>query len=250
MALSKRRKLNDDANSPDTRSAEKYDNIFLGDNPMVDLKVGVKETLFHVHRGLICDASPFFQAAFTRGFRESFGSMTLKEDNTDTFGHIVQWLYRRKLETLSKSGKDTGYNHWTELFQLYVLADKYEIVPLMNDVLDLLFGAFGRREQHSDLKTHHLPPQANHINYVYMNTVHGSQLRRFVVAYSVWHVRLDYYEQNNIFEWLKHNAEIGAELTIALALRAQGQSSPFVDRSSFHERIRDQLAFREGADIP
>lgn len=233
MTPTKRIKLEEDDESPGTSSTmspQKYDNIYFGDNPIVHLKVGAKATLFYVHKGLICDSSPVFRAAFTGGFIESAGSMTLEEEDADIFGHIIQWLYRRKVETLSNIEEGLGHNYFNELCQLYVLADKYSIVALKNNVMHLLFEAFEKSKS----------PQADTVAYVYRNSVRGSQLRRFMVAYYVWQTDLDWYIHSNLLDWLERNQEFGAELVVAFALRAKGDPSPFQDRPSFQESCPDK----------
>ena len=225
-----------DANTT-TSSLKQYDNVYFGDNPMVQIKVGAKEKVFYVHKGLICESSPFFRAAFTGGFQEHSGLMTLEEDDPDIFGHIVQWLYRGKLETLSKVEVDTGFDYWMKLFQLYVLADKYGIRLLKNAVMDLLFQTRDRRKN-KETETHK-PPQQSCVTYVYKNTAQGSQLRRFLVTYYVWHIQLEWYSLNKSVDWLESIPAFGAELAQAFALRATGASSPFNDRSSFNQSIRE-----------
>ncbi|KAL9627722.1 MAG: hypothetical protein Q9204_006374 [Flavoplaca sp. TL-2023a] len=219
-------------------STTTYDNICFADNPIVHLKVGAKAILYHVHKGLIHESSPFFRAAFTGGFKENSGSINLVEDDAEVFGHVVQWLYRGKLETLSKVEAHTDYDCWMKLFQLYVLADKYCILPLKNAVMDLLFQTHDLRKNNKDTETHK-PPQENCITYVYENTASGSQLRRFLVTYYVWHIELDWFSESSTTEWLETIPAFGAELTKAFASRATGASSPFHDRLSFNESIRE-----------
>ncbi|KAL8893906.1 MAG: hypothetical protein Q9192_004808 [Flavoplaca navasiana] len=235
---------NENVNSkvPDTDTTtsllSQYDNVYFGDHPMVQLKVGAEEKTFYVHKGLICESSPFFRAAFTGGFKENSGSITLEEDDPDIFGHIVQWLYRGKLDTLSKVEVDTGSDYWMKLFQLYVLADKYGIRLPKNAVMGLLLQTHDRRKNSKETETHR-PPEQNCITYVYENTASGSQLRRFLVTYYVWHINLEWFSESSTTEWLENIPAFGAELTKAFASRAMGASSPFNDRSSFNESIRD-----------
>ena len=225
-----------DADTP-TSLLKQYDNVYLCDNPIVQLQIGPKANVFHIHKGLICESSPFFRAAFTGGFKENSGSITLDEDDPEIFGHIVQWLYRGKLETLAKVEVDTGSDYWMKLSQLYVLADKYGIRLLKNAVMDLLFQTRDRRKN-KETETHR-PPQQDCITYVYENTASGSQLRRFLVTYYVWHIKLEWFSESSTTEWLETIPAFGAELIKAFASRATGASSPFNNRSSFNESIRD-----------
>ncbi|KAL8990915.1 MAG: hypothetical protein Q9169_007996, partial [Polycauliona sp. 2 TL-2023] len=89
---------------------------------MIQLNVGAEKALFHVHKGLICESSPFFKAAFTGEFKEEkSGSMLLDEDDPHLFGHVVQWLYHGKLKAHSNLETDTD-NEWEQLCRLYILA--------------------------------------------------------------------------------------------------------------------------------
>ncbi|KAL8788337.1 MAG: hypothetical protein Q9213_001734 [Squamulea squamosa] len=232
MESSKRRKLNGTAESPATAgtamSPKKYDNICFGENPMVDLKVGAEETLFHVHKGLICDASPFFEAAFTGRFKENSGSITLTEDNVNAFEHIVQWLYRRNLGTLSEGKVNKAKN--TILIEVYILADKYHIVPLQNAIIDQLCTAL----KSSDDSTYR-GPRISHVKHVYENTVHGSRLRRFLVGHYAWTIKLKWFANPRIRTHLQDVPEFAADLAIAFAMRQNGAPDPFLNRASFHE---------------
>ncbi|KAL8669832.1 MAG: hypothetical protein Q9168_005597 [Polycauliona sp. 1 TL-2023] len=221
-----------------------YDNIYFGDNPIVHLTVGEEAVVFHVHKGLICESSPFFRAAFTGGFKENSGSMLLEEDDPNVFGHLVQWLYQGKLKTLSDEEADTGNAHWLQLFQLYMLGDKYCVTRLKNHVMDLLFEAYERRQKlgKSGILDTLKPPQWYLIPNVYGNTVKGSQLRRFVVAYHVWHVDQDWYIRDTAIEWLERNPTFAVELVAAHASKSKGTPSPFKDPSSFHEIVQHNPA--------
>ncbi|KAL8994561.1 MAG: hypothetical protein Q9169_005503 [Polycauliona sp. 2 TL-2023] len=218
---------------------EWFDNIYFVNNPMVQLKVGAEETLFHVHQGLICGASPFFNAAFTGGFKENSGSMLLPEAFPATFGHIVQWLYRRKLETLSETKADTGHEHWDRLFRLYLLADKYCITQLKNHVMDLLFKAYTKRTTAKSRSKRYGPPSFDLVALVYENSIQGSQLRRFITTYYSRHIDLSWYKIEQM-DMLEGVPAFGAELVLAFALKGMDEPSPFEDPSSFQEVIQDQ----------
>lgn len=156
MEPKKRRKLSsgrfssetEASNSASTISPNDWGKFSFGDSPMVQLKVGHKETRFHVHQNLLCHASSFFEAALTGKFKESSGFMELVEDDADTFENLLEWLYRRKFETLSDveatlpsfqmllsiDDVDTRWaiikkheHHYIKLTQLYIFADKYDI---------------------------------------------------------------------------------------------------------------------------
>ncbi len=227
MSLAKRRKLTIKFGGPDTEatsSPKTHGSIRFGNIPMVQLKVGPNATLFHVHKDLICGSSPFFKAAFTGGFKESECSINLEDDDPEVFENIIQWLYRRNLETLSSIEAVADENYFMDLVRSYTLADKYGITALQNDVMGLLRGTL------KSLKS----LQLTHAKYVYENTAHGSQLREFLVACFVWQIDLDWFSRKEAFAWLEDVPAFAVELAVALASRANGDPSPFHDQSAFH----------------
>ena len=116
------------------------DTCRFGTGPVVSLVVGDDKTCFTVHRDLLCEASSFFKAAFMGAgeFKEtSEQSMSLPEDNADTFELLVKWLYRKSLSDPDrKLGWETEYFY---LARLDILADKYDITGMRNDIIDALF---------------------------------------------------------------------------------------------------------------
>jgi hypothetical protein len=63
--------------------------------------VGRKRKEFSIHKKLICQASKFFNDAFTGAFKEGQeGIMYMPEDDPDVFSCFVEWLYRNPLPTV------------------------------------------------------------------------------------------------------------------------------------------------------
>ena len=80
--------------------------------PTVTLKVGKPRKLFHIHRNLLCEASPVFKAAFSESgrFSESESqTMDMDEDDATAFEVIAKWLYTNKCELSEQEINDTGY---------------------------------------------------------------------------------------------------------------------------------------------
>ncbi|KAL8680119.1 MAG: hypothetical protein Q9186_003643 [Xanthomendoza sp. 1 TL-2023] len=237
MEPSKRRKIDNQRLSPEscaTISPESRNDVSFRDDPIVQLRVGPGGTIFNVHQGLICDVSKVFKAAFTGEFQENSGSMTLPDDDAIQFDHLVRWLYKRNLDTFPLSAVESGKFRWTSLFEFYVLADKYDIVPLKNDIMDLCFSV-RERILHRDKGYGIVLPRD--IRCVFENTIHGSQLRRFVVVYFAWHVDRDWCHGEQTFDWLELIPEFSTELVMALTSCLQGREDPFNDRQSFHEHV-------------
>lgn len=69
---------------------------------IVVIYVGQERRPFQIHRELLCNASPFFAAAFDRelGFSESnSGSVAFPEIRPTDFEYLVQWLYTHTVRT-------------------------------------------------------------------------------------------------------------------------------------------------------
>lgn len=65
---------------------------------VVKIYVGRKRKEFIVHKNLICDASKFFNDAFTGPFKEGQeGVMYMPEDDPESFSCFIEWLYRNPL---------------------------------------------------------------------------------------------------------------------------------------------------------
>lgn len=76
----------------------------------VALILGENQKSFYVHLDLLCGTSPFFKAAFTKNFKETFEKeMSLPEDDESIFELFTHWLYYKRYEMLPEVEKN-----WTE----------------------------------------------------------------------------------------------------------------------------------------
>ena len=74
---------------------------------MVTIFVGKSKRPFYLHLDLLCDASPFFKAAFAGNFKEaSEKTMQLPDVRESTFELFADWLYYQRYEMLP--GEDDG----------------------------------------------------------------------------------------------------------------------------------------------
>lgn len=88
----------------------------------------------------------------------------------------------------------------------------------------------------------YLVPRIPDVEYVLENTIHGSQLPRFVVAYYIWHINLDWYQGKGVHNLLETIPELSTELLIALSSRVLSSKDPFEDPSSFHKYVKNRPA--------
>lgn len=212
----------------------------FGNNPIVVLNVGPNKTRFDVHKRQLCELSPFFQAAFNGQFREQAGSMDLVEDDVHAFEHFVRWLYQGNVGIHLEGEIDLLRVRLRELYNVYLLADKYNVSPLKNDIMEILFDAVKADRVKSRNKGVLCPrrPRKHDMEHVYSNTVQCSPLRKFVIACYTWLVNLQCYTDGSFSDWLRRNPEIATDLAIGFASRLQGGKDPFAkgqDASVFLE---------------
>jgi len=189
-----------------------------------------------VHLGILCDASPVFNAAFNGGFSESFKrSMNLPEDDPEVFERLVQWLYWKAydLPPFVKGASGDAQIMFMRLARLYVAADKYGIIDLKNDVLDRLHKAYVDRVAITGYKV---------LDYVYPNTTAKSKLRAFLVASYVWDVNWTWYQRECAQKMFCARPEFAAAVAMAMASRLGGNNeNPFsLGSSQFHEAVADE----------
>ncbi|KAI4119037.1 MAG: hypothetical protein LQ345_001008 [Seirophora villosa] len=187
-------------------------------DPLVTLEVGPGKSLFHVHKGLLCQVSPVFDAAFNGAFKENCGSMRLSDDNPAVFEYLVQWLYRRKVLASAVAKKQIMVRYSNHV-ELYLLADKYGIVLLKNHVMRSLFD---HMKKHQGAGVNWGVPDINIISHAYALTTENSRLRRFLVASWTCGLSLSMYGSSVLPETLLVSPEFAADLAIALAGRARG----------------------------
>lgn len=132
---------------------------------MVDIYVGEENTHWILHEKLLCHHSPFFRKIFyAKGSTtQSFG---LPEDDDNAFKTFVGWLYSSSLP-VPRDEADLGV-----LFELYLMAEKFQIPNLIADVLQVV------REWYKFSDSY---PGLRRVQYIYANTENGSPMRHMLV---------------------------------------------------------------------
>jgi hypothetical protein len=107
-----------------------YKTRMLG-TEIVTIYVGSKRKNITVHKKLLCDKSSFFDKAFNGPFPEAReGIKYLPEDNMDTVGLLVDFLYR------GRSPKILGDGPGPVLSKLYYFAENLCMGELMDRTID------------------------------------------------------------------------------------------------------------------
>ena len=198
------------------------------------LVVGAARNMFYIHRDLLCEASPVFNAAF-RGagnFQESqTQSMDLDEDDVEVFA--VMYTKACNLPDPHANKENGGSEpYFMRVATVYAAAEKYGIIMLKNALVDSIFSAAQSqpRPRHPTLKV---------IGHIYSTTPPGSPLRKLMVAWQTWHAFRAWFEFENTPARLAEIPEFAADLACSMGMRHYGnvKSSPFTGKSDdYHEQ--------------
>jgi len=139
---------------------------------MVDIYVGTDNTHWVLHEKLLCSRSKFFSKIFwdnqkfsqsQHSGNKSFG---LPEEDDEPFRMFVGWLYSDHVP-VPEEENDLG-----NLFDLYLMGEKWAIADLVRDVLDTV------------RKWYHISntfPGLRRVQYIYANTDAESPMRQLLV---------------------------------------------------------------------
>lgn len=167
---------------------------------MVDVYVGEENTHWILHEKLLCHHSPFFRKIFyAKGSNtQSFG---LPEDDDNAFKTFVGWLYSSSLP-VPREESDLGV-----LFELYLMAEKFQIPNLIADVLQVV------REWYKFSDSY---PGLRRVQYIYANTENGSPMRHMLV-HSI--ARMMVLEKGMPTHWdkaLRKNGQLAVDVICAI----------------------------------
>ncbi|KAF2181939.1 hypothetical protein K469DRAFT_752393 [Zopfia rhizophila CBS 207.26] len=156
--------------------------IFTGG--IANLLVGKDEVPFDAHIELLCACSPFFDNALHGRFVEAETKMIpLPDDDPDTFTEFLSWMYNRRIFA------DNTKPGWLELSRLWVMADKYQVPELQNNVMELFPTKFEAMKCKGNV--HPIV-----LDFVYDNTTADSPLRKMIVDICTWGMDVDKFEQH------------------------------------------------------
>jgi len=156
----------------------------------ITLIVGGAKTPFVVHKRALCEASLFFEAACKpEWLDENTHSIELPEDDPEAVRSIVYWIYHNKISIPAQLVEEqiTKVDSTMEccpgfLAKIYVLADKYQMSLLCNDVFDAYFVWMKKTDGIMPVKV---------MDYIYKNTT--GRLSRFLAPHIMSrYSRLDY----------------------------------------------------------
>lgn len=206
------------------------------ETPMVTLFVGTSQKPFYVHVDLLCDASSFFKAAFTGGFKESSDkTMQLPEDDENIFSLFVDWLYHQRYEMLPQPGDDDEDTYdeddhvvkvrkegdrYLSAFKVYVLAEKYDVPDLKWLLTKTLFADGG--------SCRHGPSNAS-ISYLYGHTAQSAGIRRLIADWHAWCMDPVHFGYRKFRAFLEKHPEFSADINLSYGknLERGSEYNPF-----------------------
>ena len=140
---------------------------------IVELVIDGKKAIVHEH--LLCEISGFFERSSRHNTSETPLSFSVRDYvsdiDWDTLMVFVKWVYFNELYDKVGLGEDPP--NWDELLDLYLIADKWEIIVLKNLLVDVLAGQF---EEGYDFPCYGTKK-------IWSNTAPGASLRRLWVDF-------------------------------------------------------------------
>ncbi|KAK5163639.1 uncharacterized protein LTR77_010588 [Saxophila tyrrhenica] len=137
---------------------------------MVDIYVGPDNTHWILHEKLLCHRSKFFREIFYPSKPSSSSKNSaygLPDENDEPFRLFVGWLYAATIPQPSEE------KELATMFDLYLMAEKWEIRALTVDVLEAV------RKYYHDSDTW---PGLRRVQYIYANTEPESPMRQLLVS--------------------------------------------------------------------
>lgn len=129
---------------------------------MVTFIVGPEKREFKVHKDVMSSQCPVFSRMFSGSFKEGLlGPANLEEDQPEIFAVFFTWLYQNTISDATIKANST---------LLFAFAEKYGIIRLMDNVMDLTRSYYSTSRQLYNKEM---------LALIYDNTHQASKLRLF-----------------------------------------------------------------------
>ena len=152
--------------------------------------------------------------------------MELPDDDATIFEGFARWLYSEsdhvRLKMYKPLDKENGAV--MQAVRLYLLADKYDVPKLRNDICRSLFPI----PVQADFEA---PPRCA-VRLVYRNTPRKSAIRRLIVDWYAYQCDTLWFESAQNQSWLSTIPELAVDLVVAFAKGGQCDSKdgPFMSK--------------------
>jgi hypothetical protein len=208
---------------------------------IVSLDVGPHPEIYAVHEDLLCEHSPFFQAAVKEEWREPHDRIPLPHDDPDVVCLYLHWTYAgRILSRKSDSTNEESDNEINFLVDAFIFGEKVQDSRFKDAVIDAAI----KSTLSSDMDGVPCFPGVMAVNRAYKGTPPGSPLRRLMIDLWARHGR-DTWEREDL------NGEFLTELVgELLASRDTPLDSHPTDGKtstcSYHHHGGDHPCYNEG----
>ena len=178
---------------------------------VVAVQVGRDKVKWSLHENLISETCDFFKVAFRGEFKEKAGELELPDDDPAAFELFIRWLYakRASLATSSPFLPINGPADVRQYLQLYVLAAKYLIGDLQNEVIDIVYDYFAPEgEPYPDLRD---------VQFLFENTGSNDAMRKLLTVHASFELFSAQVAEGKEFpdhwdEVLQMSADVGYEI--------------------------------------
>lgn len=136
---------------------------------MVKIIVGSSKQEFNMHKGLLCNLAPYFDAALKGNFKEAEEQrIEMPEEDVKVFKYFQLWAYTDCIIIESETEKDISS---ILLIKLYIFAEARCMPRLQNAAIDLLI---------DNIVAFNTVP-TKQLNFIYTHTADGCLLRQLFV---------------------------------------------------------------------
>ena len=204
------------------------------DMSTVTLIVGKSRTMFQVHESVLFNLSPVFRAGFTSDFKESVErQMSLPEDDAELFNVMVGWFYSRHYDISPPTGdRLIDCTRFVEPTRLYVLADKYAITKLKNNIAESMFNAMRLGGSAG--------PSIDTIAYVYQNVSRTSGIRKLLADFHACNIKYEWFELATAQRFLQKNPKFAVDILMSFVQHTSVKTKQNPFRGEMPEAYRDE----------
>ncbi|EMR87097.1 hypothetical protein ACHAPC_006964 [Botrytis cinerea] len=207
----------------------------------LEVGTGFDRAVFNIHKTVLCEKIAFFDKLFNGNFLESIThSAKMPEDNIEAFKLMLGWVYRGVIEPGVNLTFDDDKTTKTPLLELLILAEKYDITPLVDATMDYLINVLREKRM--------VVGQSLWV-YVYENTRQTSKLRLFFTRIAIYAMRFKdgefagdpkFWTVTEIHSILSKNSEILMDyLTLTQGVKLQ-QNPLLVPPCDYHRHRADE----------
>lgn len=109
------------------------------DSTMVQVILDEDGSQYHIQRVILCEASPYFKAALTKGFAETESKiLRMPGCSAEVFNTILYWITKQELPTLPDGAYESSdFQLW--MVRTWLVAREYLMPRLQNMVMRQLF---------------------------------------------------------------------------------------------------------------